>query len=563
MQRKLFVLFAGLVLLSLMIAPVGVAGAQGLALLAYHAVPICSDPLGCVTIGTGASIHIAYALVTEGPNSSLGIDSRNGVEIAIDDSGGQILGHNIQFDGQNDGCSPEGGLAAGTALAADPSIVAVIGTSCTGAARTAMPLLSAAGFVMVSPSNTGPDLTEAGNPNNYPGYLRTSWSDKVQGATAAQFAWEYLGITTAATIRDGSGYADYLRQAFADEFTNLGGTITAQKIIDPGQTDMSAMLTSIAAGAPELLYFPVFMPAGGYIISQARHTAGLESAYLMGADSLYTLDVVTATGGDVEGFMATCPDFTKFGAAYTNTFLPAYRAKFGEPTSAFHAHAYDAFMLIKAAIQQVAVVDLDGTIQIGRQALRDAMYGTVNFAGLTGNLTCSATGDCADPHIAVYEYHTGQFPPEYIWSRISDTIGTGGGSLTSYYGDTTIQIPAGAITDTIVITYTPAYGMPPGGNVAGIGHVFDVTAVYSSTGQPAQIAFGHTYTVTVQYTDAEKGPAIENTLALYYWDGSQWVKEPSSVVDTVANKVTATPDHFSLWAALGETRRVYLPLIMR
>jgi len=563
MQRKLFVLFAGLVLFSLMIAPVGVAGAQGLALLAYHAVPICSDPLGCVTIGTGASIHIAYALVTEGPNSSLGIDSRNGVEIAIDDSGGQILGHNIQFDGQNDGCSPEGGLAAGTALAADPSIVAVIGTSCTGAARTAMPLLSAAGFVMVSPSNTGPDLTEAGNPNNYPGYLRTSWSDKVQGATAAQFAWEYLGITTAATIRDGSGYADYLRQAFADEFTNLGGTITAQKIIDPGQTDMSAMLTSIAAGAPELLYFPVFMPAGGYIISQARHTAGLESAYLMGADSLYTLDVVTATGGDVEGFMATCPDFTKFGAAYTNTFLPAYRAKFGEPTSAFHAHAYDAFMLIKAAIQQVAVVDLDGTIQIGRQALRDAMYGTVNFAGLTGNLTCSATGDCADPHIAVYEYHTGQFPPEYIWSRISDTIGTGGGSLTSYYGDTTIQIPAGAITDTIVITYTPAYGMPPGGNVAGIGHVFDVTAVYSSTGQPAQIAFGHTYTVTVQYTDAEKGPAIENTLALYYWDGSQWVKESSSVVDNIANTVTATPDHFSLWAVLGETRRVYLPLIMR
>jgi len=563
MQRKLFVLFAGLVLLSLMIAPVGVAGAQGLALLAYHAVPICSDPLGCVTIGTGASIHIAYALVTEGPNSSLGIDSRNGVEIAIDDSGGQILGHNIQFDGQNDGCSPEGGLAAGTALAADPSIVAVIGTSCTGAARTAMPLLSAAGFVMVSPSNTAPDLTEAGNPNNYPGYLRTSWSDKVQGATAAQFAWEYLGITTAATIRDGSGYADYLRQAFADEFTNLGGTITAQKIIDPGQTDMSAMLTSIAAGAPELLYFPVFMPAGGYIISQARHTAGLESAYLMGADSLYTLDVVTATGGDVEGFMATCPDFTKFGAAYTNTFLPAYRAKFGEPTSAFHAHAYDAFMLIKAAIQQVAVVDLDGTIQIGRQALRDAMYGTVNFAGLTGNLTCSATGDCADPHIAVYEYHTGQFPPEYIWSRISDTIGTGGGSLTSYYGDTTIQIPAGAITDTIVITYTPAYGMPPGGNVAGIGHVFDVTAVYSSTGQPAQIAFGHTYTVTVQYTDAEKGPAIENTLALYYWDGSQWVKESSSVVDNIANTVTATPDHFSLWAVLGETRRVYLPLIMR
>jgi len=90
-----------------------------------------------------------------------------------------------------------------------------------------------------------------------------------------------------------------------------------------------------------------------------------------------------------------------------------------------------------------------------------------------------------------------------------------------------------------------------------------VTAVYSDTGQPAQLAPGQTYTITVRYTDAEKGPVIENTLALYYWNGSGWVKEPSSVVDTVANTVRATPNHFSLWAVLGETRRIYLPLVLR
>ncbi len=69
--------------------------------------------------------------------------------------------------------------------------------------------------------------------------------------------------------------------------------------------------------------------------------------------------------------------------------------------------------------------------------------------------------------------------------------------------------------------------------------------------------------VTVQYINAEKGPAIEDTLALYYWDGRQWVKELSSVVDAAANTVRATPDHFSLWAVLGETRRVHLPLVLR
>ena len=72
-------------------------------------------------------------------------------------------------------------------------------------------------------------------------------------------------------------------------------------------------------------------------------------------------------------------------------------------------------MMIKAAIEKVAVVDKDGTIHIGRQALRDAMYATKDYKGLTGTLTCSPTGDCANPVIGVYEYHKGQYPPELIW----------------------------------------------------------------------------------------------------------------------------------------------------
>ena len=71
------------------------------------------------------------------------------------------------------------------------------------------------------------------------------------------------------------------------------------------------------------------------------------------------------------------------------------------------------------------------------------------------------------------------------------------------------------------------------------------------------------YTITVSYDDGELGMAIEDTLALYYWDGSQWVKDPSSVVDPFGNNVQATPDHFSSWAVLGEPRRVFVPLVMK
>lgn len=377
----------------------------------------CTDAIGCVEVKSGDPIHIAYAMVIAGPDATLGIDSRNGAEIAIDERGGKLLGHDILFDGEDDGCSAEGGQAAGTKLAADPSIVAVLGTSCSSALRAAMPLWSDAGFTVVSASNTAPDLTLEGNENQHPGYLRTAHSDKVQGAAAAQFVYEVLGLRKAATIHDGSIYADSLQQVFVDKFKELGGEITAQESVAPDQVDMSGVLTSIAAGSPEFIYHPIFIQAGTQLILQARQTPGLENVVQMGADGMFSPDVVEGSGPAVEGVYVSSPDFTQFGSDYAAKFVPAYEAKFGSaPVSIFHAHAYDALNLVAACVEKVAVGDKEGgDLLIGRQALRDCMYSTKDFKGLTGNLTCTPTGDCADPKIAVYEYHEGEYPPEKVW----------------------------------------------------------------------------------------------------------------------------------------------------
>ncbi|MFH2103134.1 MAG: branched-chain amino acid ABC transporter substrate-binding protein [Chloroflexota bacterium] len=403
MSKRIFAVLSVLMVASMVFTACGPSGSTF----------TCEDPIGCVTIGPDDPIHIAYAMVTSGPNESLGIDSRNGVEIAIDDIGGQILGHDVRFDGEDTGCSAEGGQAAGTKLAADTTIVAIIGTSCSSEARVAMPLFSEAGFTVISASNTAPDLTEPGNANNHPGYLRTAHNDEVQGAVAADFAYNVLGARTAATIHDGSLYADKLQQVFARQFAALGGTITSQEAVDPNQTDMSSVLASIAADSPDMIYFPIFLPAGGFIIRQARTTPGLEETALVGADGLFSPDVTEAGGNEIEGFLVSSPLVT--GAAY-DAFVAAHEVKFGtSPISIFHAHAYDAFMIIVAAIEAVAIVEDDGTIHIPRQGLRDAMYATTGHQGLTGILSCTPTGDCANPVIGVYEYHAGQYPPTLIW----------------------------------------------------------------------------------------------------------------------------------------------------
>ncbi len=406
MSKRLFTLFGLLVAISILLAACGPRQE------AYQ----CTDPLGCVKVGPGEPIHIAYALVVAGPDETLGIDSRNGIEVAIALKG-KLLGHDIQLTGEDDGCSAEGGQAAGTKLAADPTIVAIIGTSCSSAARVAMPLISQAGMVMVSPSNTAPDLTEAGNPNNHPGYLRTAHNDKVQGAAAAKFAWEQLGVKKAATIHDGSLYAEKLQAVFAEEFQKLGGTITSQEAVDPYYaTDFKSVLTSIAAGGPEFIYYPIFVKAGSLITRQAKEVPGLEKVYLMGADGMFSPDIVEGAGDAVVGLFLSSPDVTAFAAEYQSVFLPKYKELFGtDPISIFHAHAFDAANMIFAAIEKVAVVQQDGTVYIPRQALRDALYATKDFKGLTGNLSCTPTGDCADPKIAVYEFKKAEFPPERIW----------------------------------------------------------------------------------------------------------------------------------------------------
>ncbi len=383
----------------------------------------CDDAIGCVEIGPDDPIHIAYMLTISGATASLGEDSRGGIEIAIEDRGGELLGHEIRLTGEDSGCSAEGGQAAAQKVAADTSIVGIVGTNCSSSAEAAMTTLSGAGLVLISPSNTAPRLTDP-NPDNggtyLPGYYRTAHNDLFQGRVAAEFAYNELEARTAATIHDGSPYADGLRQVFEEVFAELGGEITYSGSINVGDTDMSGVLSEISTNPPDILYFPIFEPEGNFIAAQALENSDLAEMDLMGADGLLADTFPEGTGAGAVGMYLSGPAVT--GEPY-NAFLAQWTEKYGgTPPSGFHAHAYDATNILLNAIEAVAQVGDDGTILIGRQALRDAMTATANFNGLTGTLTCNETGDCATGEaLAIYELseaevNDGAWPPAVVYT---------------------------------------------------------------------------------------------------------------------------------------------------
>src|SRR5687768_6626221 len=244
-----------------------------------------ADEFGCVEIAEGDPIVIGSALVITGANESLGLDSQYGIEVARGERP-EIAGHEVEFNHQDDGCSVEGGTAAARALLSEENIAGVIGTSCSSAGIPAAEILSAEGILLVSSSNTAPSLTAP--ETHQPFYARTAHNDSIQGAAMAEFVCDVLGLTTAATIDDGSAYADQLAAVFREEFTaQCDGEITSEEAIGVGDTDFSGVLGNIAADSPEFLYFPVFVAEAALITQQAKETAGLEDTVLAGADGYF------------------------------------------------------------------------------------------------------------------------------------------------------------------------------------------------------------------------------------------------------------------------------------
>jgi branched-chain amino acid transport system substrate-binding protein len=196
----------------------------------------------------------------------------------------------------------------------------------------------------------------------------------------------------------------------ADGHANADGDKHAAEHADTDADEHAA-----AADGPEFLYYPIFTAAGALVTQQARQTAGLEETILAGADGMFSQAFLDAAGAAADGMYLSGPDLEFGGSFYESEFLPAYYEISGSDAtlSVFHAHAFDAANLILSAIDEVAIEGDDGTLYVPRTALKERLFATSGYEGITGTLTCNENGDCADPAISVSEVVDGAF--QRIW----------------------------------------------------------------------------------------------------------------------------------------------------
>ncbi len=370
-----------------------------------------AGPLGAVEIGEDEPMRIRSLFPITGAASSRGASLGQAVELAVRDFGG-IHGRVVDPGEPVDAmCSPEGGQVGAGQIVADLQVAGIIGTACSASGVTASPVISEAGFTMISPANASPLLTSdlEGNAgiHYYPGYFRVVTNDLYRGQAVADFAYKELGLRRMGAVHDGDPYTTALVSAFGNAFRTLGGeAVTAG--IAKGDTDMTAVLAEFAVAGAEGLFVPLFLAEGSLFVGQAREFDGLEGTTLITGSAMLVPEFLGSPQSEGMYFAGPVLDHSPDPNGITGKNADAVLAAFedaygGTPASPYWAHAYDAATLLLAAIESVGV-EKGGKLYVDRLALRQEVEATTGFQGIIGVLSCDDFGDCGTGFTNIYHH---------------------------------------------------------------------------------------------------------------------------------------------------------------
>ena len=217
---------------------------------------------------SGAQKLTKVKIATVSPLSAnavaLGEAIKFGAQTALADKKDALnkAGYDVEIVAKDDQGKGEVGAQIALDLLSDKDVLGIVGTLNTSVAKSILPKIKDEHLVMVSPANTGVELTEQG----YDNYNRVCFRDDYQGPAGARYAIKSLGAKTVWVIDDKTAYGEGLANEFAKEFSKQGGKVLGTDHTTDTQTDFQAVLTNIAPANPDLIYYGGIYNAGANLL---------------------------------------------------------------------------------------------------------------------------------------------------------------------------------------------------------------------------------------------------------------------------------------------------------
>lgn len=358
-------------------------------------------------------IRIATQSPLSGPQSVLGISIRNGADLALQQLSGplQEMGFTVELVPFDDQATPEVGTSNAQQIAADPSILAVVGHLNSGVAIPSSEVYNDNGLVMVSPANTAVTITDRG----YSTINRICGRDDTQGQAGAAFAASLDGVESVYVLHDTTAYGQGVATFFRDAAEAEGLTVLGFEGTEEA-SNFESIIQPILALDPDLIYFGGIYSQTGIFISQAR-AAGYEGIFL-GPDGFDSSEFAELAGdagvGTYYTTVAAPPTFYPDAAQY----IEDYEETFGEQPQPFSAQAYDSMGIVLAAI--AAAAEEAGGLPT-RAQVAEAVRATENYEGITGTYTFDDNGDPEYATYVVIEVTSGD-PEEWSNNTVLDSF---------------------------------------------------------------------------------------------------------------------------------------------
>ncbi len=332
---------------------------------------------------SGDVIKIGVFMPLTGANAAGGELEIEGIKLA-NELYPEVLGKKVELVIVDNKSDKQEAANAVTRLIEKDKVPAIIGTYGSSLAMAAGNVVKEAKIPTIGTSCTNPQVTL-----NNPYYFRVAFIDPFQGKVMAHYAYENLGARKVALVQEISNdYSVGLVKFFTEEFKALTGDencIVETGNYQTGDTDFSAILTSIKGKNPDAIFAPGNYTESAMLIKQARDL-GMDVPF-MGCDTWEVNEFIEIGASAVEGAVLS----TFFSEEYAITkegekFLEEYAKRYPDkPAAALTALGYDAYILMIDAIERAGSTDSD--------AIRDAIAVTENFEGAAGNVTLDENGD--------------------------------------------------------------------------------------------------------------------------------------------------------------------------
>jgi branched-chain amino acid transport system substrate-binding protein len=373
--------------------------ATAVALVACGKKEEAAAPAAAPAPQAGTVVKIGHVGPTSGPNAHLGKDNENGARMAIDElnaAGVKIGDKSVKLEllAEDDASDPKQGTAAAQKLV-DSKVNGVVGHLNSGTSIPASQIYNAAGIPQISPSSTNPKLTRQG----YSNVFRVVADDTQLGGALGKYAVETLKGKSIAVIDDRTAYGQGVADEFEKAVVAAGGKVVGREFTNDKATDFNAILTTLKAKKPDVVFFGGMDAVGGPMLRQMKQL-GIKAKF-MGGDGICTAEMPKLAGdalGDDMVYCAEAGGVEGEDKAGMEKFGQAFKAKFNDDVKLYAPYVYDAVKVMVGAMQAAGSAEPEKYLP----ALKATKY-----KGVTGQIEFDEKGDIKNGALTLYTFKAG------------------------------------------------------------------------------------------------------------------------------------------------------------